>query len=71
MMETQQGIKRVAMSATVTRLDGTTIEKVFAFDIDETRAEKFRQRFAGELEIIPVNADGLPAALRQGIRLRR
>ena len=41
------------------------LEKIFAFDTDEARAEKFRQQFAGDLEIIPISMQGLPSALRQ------
>lgn len=39
------------------------LKKVYAFDIDTTQTEKFRQQFSQQVEIIPVSATELTSAL--------
>ena len=41
------------------------LKKIFAFDIDTNQAEKFKQEFDREVEVIPVGVNDLPAALQQ------
>jgi len=41
------------------------LQKLFAFDIDSNQIEKFKREFGKELEIIPVNINGLSFALQQ------
>ncbi len=41
------------------------LKKLFAFDTDSNQTENFKKEFERELEIIPVNMNDLPAALRQ------
>ena len=41
------------------------LEKLFAFDIDKVQAENFRREFAGEIEVVTVEINDLPAALLQ------
>lgn len=41
------------------------LEKVYAFDTDETQTQKFSKDFAGELEVIPTTAKELSTALGQ------
>jgi alanine dehydrogenase len=41
------------------------LTKVYAFDIDNTQAEKLKHHFESEVEIIPIDLKELPKALRQ------
>jgi len=41
-----------------------TVEKVFAFDMDENQMVGFKAEFSSEIEIIPTSIYDLPAALR-------
>src|SRR6185295_10561255 len=41
------------------------LEKLFAFDIDKSQAEKIKQEFGKELEVVPVNMNSLSVALLQ------
>ena len=41
------------------------ITKLYAFDIDNSQVEKLMQVFTGQLEIVPIQLNNLPAALKE------